>query len=293
MKRIVFYITLIYSGIAFAQAPNEIKVEQSLFSGSNVANINKTKAVANFPLLRTNNTSLSIGGNYQLTNFEYVNKDVPFTTSEIENFNTFSGSLQFAQRIAGKWSFVAQGEAQISSNFENDLGSNDYFYNGSLVFRRIDTANQSTWTIGAVYNHQYGLNTPIPVISYAKQVNEKLGYKIGIPETNIHYILGTKHTFSAFAKLDGFMGSFNDDMQVKVSNYEAPGILKQTSVVSGLGYQFRFWKNFSAYVNAGFSVYNNMTIEDYDGNEIYDFDYKNGFYGNIGIQYHFLNKLLD
>lgn len=293
MKKVALILAILSSGLSMAQTSDEIGFEQGLFSGSNVATINKTKFVVGFPLLKTDSYSLSLGGDYQATNIEYVDADVPFTTEMIEHFNMFSGSLKFAHALADNWSVILTGEGQISSNFENDMGSDDVFYNGSLIFRNTDVENNTVWKIGAIYDHQYGLDTPIPWVTYSKQVTEKFGYQIGFPEMYAKYNLGLSHQFRAFAKLDGFMGSFNDEMEVKVSDFEETGILRQTSVVSGLGYSFNFLDNFSLHIDAGFSLYNNMTVEDYNGNEIYDFDYNNGFYGTIGIKYRFNNKHLD
>ncbi|MAU17774.1 MAG: hypothetical protein CMH46_19790 [Muricauda sp.] len=293
MKKVVLILAILHFGFSMAQSSDEIGFEQGLFSGSNVATINKTKFVVGFPLLKTDSYSLSLGGDYQATNIEYVDADVPFTTEMIEHFNMFSGSLKFAHALPDNWSVVLTGEGQISSNFENDMGGDDVFYNGSLIFRNTDVENNSIWKIGVIYDHQYGIDTPIPWVTYSKQVTEKFGYQLGIPEMYATYNVGQSHQFTAFAKLDGFMGSFNDEMEVKVSDFEDTGILRQTSVVSGLGYQFNFLGNFSLNIDAGFSLYNNMTVEDYDGNEIYDFDYNNGFYGTIGVKYRFNNKLLD
>ncbi|MCK0161328.1 DUF6268 family outer membrane beta-barrel protein [Allomuricauda sp. F6463D] len=293
MKKVALIMAVLSSGLSMAQISDEIGFEQGLFSGSNVAKINKTKFVVGFPLFKTDRYSLSLGGAYQATNIEYVDVDVPFTTEMIEDFNMFSGSLKFAHALADSWSVILTGEGQISSNFDNDMGGDDVFYNGSLIFRNTDVENNTVWKIGAIYDHQYGLDTPIPWVTYSKQLTEKFGYQIGFPEMYANYNLGLCHQFSAFAKLDGFMGSFNDEMEVKVSDFDDTGILRQTSVVSGLGYSFNFLDNFSLNIDAGFSLYNNMTVEDYDGNEIYDFDYNNGFYGTIGIKYRFNNKHLD
>ncbi|MDC6365272.1 MULTISPECIES: DUF6268 family outer membrane beta-barrel protein [Flavobacteriaceae] len=293
MRKVSFFLAIFSVTCTMAQFSDEIKFEQDLLSGSNVANINKTKVGVGFPLFKTETYSLSIGGDCQATNINYVDADVPFTTEEIENFQTFSGSLKFAHKLGDKWGLILKGETQLSSNFDNDMSGDDIFYNGSLIFRRTNEENNTVWKIGAVYDHQYGLDIPIPWISYSKQVNEQFGYQIGMPEMYATYNLGKSHQFNAFAKLDGFMGSFNDEMEIKVSDFEDVGILRQTSVVSGLGYRLNFLENLSLNVDAGFSLYNNMTVEDYDGSEIYDFDYKNGFYGTIGIRYRFSNKLLD
>ncbi|OEI80221.1 hypothetical protein AST99_10565 [Formosa algae] len=71
---------------------------------------------------------------------------------------------------------------------------------------------------------------------------------------------------------------------------EYSGTLRQTSVLLGLGYNFNFLKNFKATLNGGYSVYNSLQLQDYDNEEIYDFEIPNSFYLNVGVKYIFKSK---
>ncbi|GLB52003.1 hypothetical protein NBRC110019_10420 [Neptunitalea chrysea] len=293
MKILSFVIALCLCQISLAQLSDGMYANAGMLSGGNVADISKVNAGANIPLFKNDNNSFSVGFDYQLINFDYVDEDVPYATDQIEEFYTFGPSLKYARAFGNQWNFIVKAGGMISSNYKTDNLDDSYFYNGTIVVRKVDTTANATITFGATYNPQYGLSSPIPVITYAKKVNEKMSYQIGVPQMYFRYHVGKVHTFSAFAKLDGFMGTFNDDLEIKTENFEDTGILRQTTVLAGLGYNLKLWKNGSATLKAGKTLYNNMSIWDMDQNEVYDFDIDNSFYINVGINWNIPNKLLD
>lgn len=293
MKLSPLLIALCIGNLALSQVPDNIYAEGEVLPGNNITDVSKLKAGLSLPLIKNENNSLSIGGDYQYTQYDYIDKDIPYETSEIERFYMVSASLKYAHTLGNQWSFTALVEGQLSPSYSNITRKENYFVNGTLLLRKIDTIKNSIWSFGVIYDHQYGFNTPIPAISYYKEASEKWSYKIGVPEMETHYKAGKSHDFSAFAKLDGFMGAFNEDLEISRANFDGTGILRQTTVIGGLGYSLKLWGNSSLDLKGGYTLYNNLSVTDYDYHDIYNFDIKNYFYFHAGIKVLIPNKLLD
>ncbi|WP_434036398.1 DUF6268 family outer membrane beta-barrel protein [Formosa sp. 4Alg 33] len=269
-----------------SQEGDAIYLSAEQFPGTDVSDVTKLEAGIAFPIINTNKEKLTIGGKVQNTSFSYVDKDVPFATDEIEDFNAFSFKLGYERRLSDRWSLQLMGESQVASNFgENEIKSEDIFFNASAVLERYNESNNSIWTFGATYDIQYGLYYPIPVIAYTKRIDESWAYKIGFPDARVRWFLSEHHNFEGFATLKGFTGNINDEVEVYKEDYS--GTLRQTRYILGLGYNVSFFKTFEANISGGYSMYNTMKIQDYNHNEVYDFEPLNSYYLNLSLKYKF------
>ena len=290
MKKVLILMLVIGASMAYAQEADGIYVKSEFLPSSDVSSVTKLEAGLNYPIINTEKNKLSIGGKVQSVNFDFIDEDVPFETGEIDNFKSFSLKLNYQHSLSDSWAFNLMGESQVSSNFsENEIKSEDLFFNGLITFEKYSEANNSIWTFGAVYDIKYGLNYPIPVISYTKRIDENWAYKIGVPDSRVKWSFAEKHEVEGFATLSGFTGNLNDVLEVYKDDYT--GMLTQTSAILGLGYKLELWKNFDVALDGGFTVYNSLQFTDYNNDEVYDFDIPNSFYINVGLKYSFESKL--
>ncbi|WP_159023854.1 DUF6268 family outer membrane beta-barrel protein [Formosa sp. L2A11] len=289
MKKVLILLLLLGAKMSYAQDTDGIYVNSDFFPSYDVGSVIKLEAGLNYPVINTSTEKFTVGGKVQSASYNYVDDDVPFDTEEIEDFKSFSIKLKYQRSLSDSWALNLMGETQVSSNFgENEIKGDDLFFNALVTLEKYNEENNTIWTFGAAYDIKYGLNYPIPVLSYTKRLDEAWAYKIGVPDMRVKWTMAENHEFEGFATLTGFTGNINDGIDVYKIEYS--GTLRQTSVLLGLGYNYTFLKHFKATVNGGYSVYNSLQIKDYDNEEVYDFDMPNSFYFNVGLKYEFKNK---
>ncbi|WP_282056472.1 DUF6268 family outer membrane beta-barrel protein [Maribacter luteus] len=290
MRKLVIIFILSAVGVGFSQEIGSVYFNSEILPNSEVGTFKKNSVGFDFPLKNfSSKESISLIGEYQNLNIGYVDEDVPFETYQIDNFQTFSLGLLYNRILENGWGFSLKVAPQISSNFdEEELGNEDIFVNGSLVFDKLNEENNSMWSFGVEYDAQNGLNFPIPVVAYTKRIDDQWAYKIGFPDSRLKWSFRENHNFEAFTTLDGFAGNINDDIEIYREDYT--GKLKNTYLVGGVGYNVTFLKAFVFNAKAGYSAFNTMEVQDYDSDEIYDFELENGLYYNFGLRYNFGKK---
>jgi len=289
MKKVLIVLLLVGVKFTYGQETDGVYLKSNFLPGTDVTDVTNLEAGVAFPIINTSKEKFSIGGKIQDISYAFVDEDVPFETDEIESFKSFSFNLAYQRILGENWALNLMAESQVSSNFdENEIKTEDLFFNAKATLQKFNSENNSLWTLGAAYDIKYGLNYPIPVISYTKRLDETWAYKIGFPDARVKFSLSENHNFEGFAILNGFSGNINDG--IDVSKVEYSGVLRQTSYILGLGYNITFLKNFEASLSGGYSLYNNMQIQDYDNNEVYDFEISNSGYLNFGVKYKFKNK---
>lgn len=290
MKKVLIFLSLaIGSSVIYAQETDDVYINTQFLPSADVGSFVKMEAGISVPLLNTSKDKLSIGGYFQNNSLNFEDKNVPFETDDIETFNVFGLKFNYQRSLSDNWAINFMGGSQISSNFdESEIKSDDIFFNALVTVDKFNEENNTQWTLGATYDIKYGLYFPIPIVTYAKRISDAWAYKLGVPDSRVKWTLSDHHNFEGFATLTGFTGNINDEIEIYKEDYE--GTLRQTTVLLGLGYNYTFWDNFKVTVNGGYSVYNHMQVQDYDHDEIYDFDISNSLYISAGIKYTFDNK---
>jgi hypothetical protein len=285
MRKLVFILILSAVGVGFAQETGSIYVNSEFLQNTQVATIKKNNAGFVIPLKNAvNKESISFIGEYQSTHIKFVDEDVPFETEQVDNYQTFSFGVLYNRILKNGWGFTFKLEPQLSSNYdEYEFQNNDIFINGSVVFDKLNAEAQTMWTFGAEYDAQNGLNFPIPVIAYTKRLSDKWAYKIGFPDSRAKWTLNNNHNIEAFTTLDGLVGNINDDVEIYKVDYT--GTMNNTYFVGGIGYNLRFLKNFLFESKVGYTMVNNLKVQSYDNDEIYDFNLQNSLYINFGLKY--------
>lgn len=219
------------------------------------------------------------------TNRISYNSEIGLNTSTIENFKTLKYSIGFLNNINETWKFKAAIAPTISSNFESSINSDDVFINGSLVFMKVN--NGSKLRLGLAYNSGFGMNTPIPVISYSKKVSETFSYTLGMPETKFVYKFSQNNALNLYLKPRGFYSNISEniflDSSVKAER------AKYRTIVSGLNYLHRIDDCWNISINAGYQISSKYDLLN-GTNSVYEFETKNNLFVGLKLKFELLKK---
>ncbi len=221
---------------------------------------------------------------FSTTTIDY-NSDVSVNTSMIENFKTLKYSIGFLSKINETWKFKAQIVPTISSNFESNITFDDVFINGSLVF--IKANKGSKLRLGLAYNSGFGMNTPIPVLSYSKKVSKTFSYTLGMPETKLEYKFSQNNKVNIYLKPKGFYSNISNNIMLNTS--EEVEKAKYRTIVSGFNYTHKVDDCWNISLNAGYQISSKYNL--LNGNDtVYEFDVKNNFLVGLKLKFELLNK---
>lgn len=213
------------------------------------------------------------------------NTDETMNTATIENFETLKYTLGYFTEINDTWGFRTNISPTISSNFESGITMEDVFLNGSLAFIRSN--KKSSFHIGLVYNTNFGINKPIPIISYSRKVNNTVSYSLGMPITKIEYVINSANKANFYLKPKGFYSNISDNLIINTTDKAEK--VKYKSIQSGVNYSHAiddFWK---LSLNAGYQF--SSKYELLNNNEsVYEFKAKNSFFVGLNLKFDLLKN---
>ncbi len=240
----------------------------------------------------TLNLPLKLKGGLLIQRFSYTantvkyNSEYFFDTSSIEKFKSIKYSLGFIKKVNDLWMYSIQIAPTISSNFESSITFDDVFLNGSLIFIR--TNNTSKLRLGLIYNTGFGMNTPIPVISYSDKITNHFSYTIGMPITKLNYKLSQFDKVTMYIKPKGFYSNLSNNIILNNSLGEVERV-KYRTIESGFNYLHSiddFWK---ISMNLGYQLYASYNLLN-SNDVVYEFDVENNFFIGVNIKYNLTNK---
>lgn len=284
MKKLIAVAFLTGMNIGYAQLKDGLSVSSSLLSQNDGTGINRSgfSFQKTIPVNEKGN-ALLLGANYTLSAFDFENGQQSFPTSGLERFHTASLKAGYLKVLNPKWSLMAVAEPGVSSNFNGALKFRDFNLTAYVMATLSNRDHTAFLSFGMAYDMQLGF--PVGVVSYYKIVNEKWSYHLGVPSFYLNYNISKRSAIQPFAKLDWTLANIGKpvlpDQEKKKSR------LSHIAVIGGLGYHYRIGKSFSLFAEGGYSVFNELQIQDYkiDDNVLYDFDLKNSLYLNAGIRY--------
>ncbi|MFK5959007.1 MAG: DUF6268 family outer membrane beta-barrel protein [Lutibacter sp.] len=219
------------------------------------------------------------------TNKIDYNSEISLNTSTIENFKTIKYAIGFLNNINKTWKFKARIAPTISSNFDSNITSNDVFINGSLVFMKVN--NGSKLRLGLAYNSGFGMNTPIPVLSYSRKVSDTFSYTLGMPETKLEYTFSKYNKLNLYIKPRGFYSNISNNIILDSS--EEAEKAKYTTVISGFNYLHQIDDFWNISINAGYQISSKYNL--LNGNDsVYEFETKNNLFVGLNLKFELLNK---
>tara|TARA_R100001369_G_scaffold954_4_gene3217 strand:+ start:90411 stop:91316 length:906 start_codon:yes stop_codon:yes gene_type:complete len=296
-KAVLFLCCLVVVSNIYGQATDLARIEYTNFPQSSSDNsFSRLKTFLKFPIkLNEKGAYLVPGIQYQNVNFQ-LKDETAFSKEELDHFQSYAFSLGYTFKMSEDWRFGIEGEVDATSNFvTRELTGEDLEYTGSIYFIKSKSSADSigSWRLilGARYSTATSIRFPIPIVNYFKRYDEKWSYTLGVPKTNIKHNLNDKHSFQAFASVDGFYANLQNKIN-PAGNLPYTGPLGQnisiTTVLTGLGYEFQFSKYFSFYIYGGHSIINNIRLRDEHQDRVYTINDTNSIYGRTGLKFSIL-----
>ncbi|WP_456378721.1 DUF6268 family outer membrane beta-barrel protein [Lutibacter sp.] len=255
----------------------------STLNGDNSIGLKRAFVKVNIPLKLKKGVLLN-SLSFTTNKIEY-NSTTELNTSELENFKTIKYSVGFLNKINETWKFKAQIAPTLSSNFESNISFEDVFLNGSLIF--IKATDKSKLRLGLVYNFGFGLNIPIPVLSYSRKVSDTFSYTLGIPETKLEYKLSQNDKVNIHTKPRGFYSNISNSRVL--STLEKAEKARYRAIVSGFNYTHRIDDCWNISLNTGYQFLSKYNL--LNGNsEVFEFETKDNFFVGLNLKFKILNK---
>ncbi len=282
--------------VVWGQSTDLARIEYTYFPQTDSDNsFRRFRTFLNFPIKLNENGSYLIPGiEYRNTNLKY-NDAATFNTDDLDRFESYNASLGYTFKINEIWRFGAEAGVQAASNFErSDVLADDIIYTGSVFFIKIkeDERYIEPWRLilGLSYSTTSGIPIPLPVVNYYKRFHPNWSYALGIPKTNLNYIINDKNSLQAFVTLDGFFANIQNNFSidsVNLGNSVAENI-SMTIVLAGVGYEYNFTDNFSFYIYGGHTLVNDIRLRNDKLEKVYTINETNSFYGRGGLKFSIL-----
>lgn len=273
-----------------AQSTDLARVEYTYFPQTDSDNsFRRFRSFINFPIKLNEDGYLVPGIDYENVNFKYED-EAPFgDLRDLDRYQSFTATLGYTDKIGQAWRFAVQGGLMVASNFElGKIVKDDLLYTGAVLFIKNggEVEGEIPWRLilGLHYSTTSGFPLPLPVVNYYREFHPNWSYTLGVPKSNLKYIINRKHELQAFVTLDGFFANIQENRQVENQTALAENI-SMTIVLAGLGYEFNFTDNLVYYFYAGHTVRNDIRIRDENLDDVYDINRTNTFYGRTGLKF--------
>ncbi|WP_123216524.1 DUF6268 family outer membrane beta-barrel protein [Sinomicrobium pectinilyticum] len=284
MKKFIAVALLTGFNLGYAQQEDGLSVSSTLLPENAGTHMLKSgfSFQNTFPTSKKGN-ALVIGASYTHSTFSFEKRSHPFSTSSLERFHTASLKTGWIKTFNNRWKLMTVVEPGISSNLNGNLQFRDFSLTAYTVAILSGKDLTSFFLFGMAYDLQLGF--PIGVISYYKIIDKKWSYHLGVPSTYINYNINRKIALQPFIKLDWTLANITKAILPGQENKK--NRLSHIAVVGGLGYHHRIGKYFSLFAEGGYTIFNEMQIQNYklDDNALYNFDLENMLYFNIGLKY--------
>ncbi|WP_438963181.1 DUF6268 family outer membrane beta-barrel protein, partial [Nonlabens sp.] len=148
--------------------------------------------------------------------------------------------------------------------------------------KRDDGGKPWRLVLGVQYNTTAGRPFPLPYLNNYREFAPQWSFALGAPKMNLVYRFNDKNRVQLYARLDGFYANIQNN--VGTSNGAADSV-SMTTAMLGPGYQYNFTKHISAYVYAGYTIFNDIRLRDASGDDVKNVNNSNTFYSRAGLKF--------
>ncbi|MDT0606804.1 hypothetical protein [Croceitalea rosinachiae] len=224
--------------------------------------------------------------NHQFSFFE-VDNDLE---NSLEVFHIVEPRFFYSGSIKNNWSLNISMSPILSSSLINDITNEDLIYNGKITISKdwYNNKNFNSFTLGIGRGQILGEPQFFPIISFNKEIGERLSYSLGFPKSGLWYLVNERNLIHLRGMLSGIYANtsattiFNGD-QIQHTK------LKFSGLDIGLEHIYRLQPNISATTRIGFLSNNSLELLDSNQNLVYNFEPNGSAYLTMGIKYN-LNK---
>lgn len=205
-----------------------------------------------------------------------------------EKYYNINYSLLAQYRISRNWSVNALFMPHVVASFNDKMTTDDLNVNGILFaekrFRRKGSNNYYVLTFGVGYLTLSGETTVNPVVNFMGNINNKITFAVGLPNTYVKYNFNKKHAIKILGDLNDFTANINRPLVQNQPNATIVDRSIFTTVSAGIEYNYWVSKNIGLMVRGTHSVYEKYGFEDANENEVYKYDTKLQGYLSVGIK---------
>lgn len=227
----------------------------------------------------------TIGMDYH--SITYKDNKLPFLRDKEKYYNV-NYSLLAQYRISRNWSVNALFMPHVVANFNEKMTTDDLNINGILFAEKRFSSKRSNnyyvLTFGVGYLTLSGKTTINPVVNFMGNINNKITFVIGLPNTYVKYNFNKKHALKVLGDLNDFTVSVNKPLLENQPRLKIVDRSVFTTVSVGLEYNYWLTKNIGLMVRGSHSVYEKYGFEDVDENEIYEYNTSLRTYLSVGIK---------
>jgi len=253
--------------------------------GNDELEFNKTNIEVNLPFaikrgILTNN----MGADFFQVQY---NVDNYFSTEELEKFYDIHYGLSYTLPISNSWVLNGQFKTSLVSNLSDKLDFDDLYFSGEVsTIKKINfIGNSASLKFGVMYSAITGKPKVLPTVIFTKQVSDKFTYSVGFPKTFTEFKLNERSSFSSFLQMDGFYSNLSNS--ILVNDLKEANKASFSSTFIGIEYSHRMDILWDIFFKTGYSINNDFSLRDSNGNEFFDFDLKSRPFFLTGIKYNF------
>ena len=141
---------------------------------------------------------------------------------EKEKYYNVNYSLLAQYRISRNWSLNALFMPHVIGNFNEKVTSNDLNINGILFaekrFTSKNTKNYYILSFGVGYLTMSGKTMVNPVVNFMGNINNKITFAVGLPNTYVKYNFNKKHAIKLLGDLNDFTADINKPLSLNQPN---------------------------------------------------------------------------
>ncbi|MCL3779897.1 hypothetical protein EMN47_05775 [Prolixibacteraceae bacterium JC049] len=140
--------------------------------------------------------------NYSNLNVSYNQDPINFTSSELEEFNSFSYRFTYLNIRENRLPYIISFSPTLSSNFEGSVQLKDIQFYGLFAFMKRYPSG-SMLHFGAMYSSSLGFPSPLPYVSYKMKWGGKWQANFGFPKLGVKCQISPKNELGAGLALTG------------------------------------------------------------------------------------------
>ncbi|MEP1490379.1 MAG: DUF6268 family outer membrane beta-barrel protein [Algibacter sp.] len=225
----------------------------------------------------------SVGLNYY--RLDYNDRNYDFFLEDLTAIYNLNYSLGYEHLLSKKWSLNGEAMVSVSSNLTNTITRDDLIFSGSFfATHKIGTETKpAKLMFGLSYTALLGSPFFMPVFNYIKQVNSKLSYGVGFPNTYVNYNVNERSGLKASILMDGVYSNLSNKIPVNINDEATKA--SYISIDTGIEYNYRMDDFWVVSFTGGYSLYNNYTLENSFGDDVYNFEATSRPFFSAGIKF--------
>ncbi len=196
-----------------------------------------------------------------------------FSMSSLDNIYKLNYQLGYQYSLSETIDIISEVEMSLVSNFENNsISVDDFLIGGSFMMTKeiMHSTAKSILKLGVTYNTFLGKPKLLPLFSYEMQVNNRLSFGIGFPESYLQYSLNKRSLIEYKFEYGGMYANITDaynlDLNTAISHAEF------SSKEMSLSYKYNMDEYWSISFDVGYTLDYNYSLYHDNDTKVFEFD---------------------